>query len=88
MPNDLQEQLDKLRADIFDLNAELYTNNFSASQDFNKYSRFKTRLQVPTLATTPTVGAVGDIICVAGKLRVCTVASNTAPTWTIVGTQT
>lgn len=87
MPNNLQEQVNKLQADLSDLVNEVYSNNFSASQDFNKYSRFRTRLQVPTLATTPTVGAIGDIICVAGKLRVCTVASNTAPTWTIVGTQ-
>lgn len=88
MPNDYQVQIDKLRADLDALTSEVYANNFSALQDFNKYSRFKVRLQVPTLATNPTVGAVGDVVCVGGKFKMCTVASATAPTWTIVGTQT
>ncbi len=87
MPNDLQAQIDRLRADLEALNSEMYTNNFSALQDFNKYSRFKVRLQVPTLTANPTVGAVGDVVCVGGKLKVCTVASATAPTWTVCGTQ-
>jgi hypothetical protein len=88
MPNDLQAQIDKLRADLEALNGEMYTNNFSALQDFNKYSRFKTALQVPVFASNPTKGAVGDVVCVGGKFKMCTVASATAPTWTIVGTQT
>lgn len=88
MPNDYQIQLDRLRSDLDALTSEMYANNFSALQDFNKYSRFKSRLQVPTLAANPTVGAVGDVVCVGGKLKVCTTASATAPTWTIVGTQT
>ena len=88
MPNDLQTQIDKLRADLNDLTNEMYANNFTAVQDFPKYSRFKTRVQVPTLAANPTVGAVGDLVCVGGKLKVCTVASATAPTWTTVGLQT
>ena len=84
MPNDLQAQIDKLTRDLNDLISEVYTNNFSSSQDFNKFSRFNTRLQVPTLAATPTTCEVGELCCVSGKLRVCSAAN----TWTIVGTQT
>ena len=58
-----------------------------SSQDFNKYSRFNTRLKVPKYSSDPTVGEVGDLIEVSGKLKICTVASLTAPTFTIVGTQ-
>ena len=83
MPNDLQAQIDKLKADLNDLISEVYTNNFSSSQDFNKFSRFNTRLQVPTLSTTPATCEVGEVCCVSGKLRVCSAAN----TWTIVGTQ-
>ena len=79
--------LESLQAQINELSAIINKNNFSASQDFPKYSRFKTRLQVPTLAANPTVGAIGDLVCVGGKLKVCTVASSTAPTFTTVGTQ-
>jgi len=88
MENDLQKQLDQLRKDFTDLNDEFYANNFTSSKDYNKYSRFNSRLKVPVVATDPTVGEVGDIVCVVTKLKICTVASLTAPTWTIVGTQT
>jgi hypothetical protein len=81
-------EIKNLQAQIDALTQQVNKNNFSATQDFTKYSRFKTRLQVPTLAANPTIGALGDIIFVGGKLKVCTVASATAPTWTIVGTQT
>ena len=84
MPQSLQEQVDQLRRDLFDLNAEVYANNFTASQDFNKYSTFTSRLRVPNLAATPTTCEVGEVCCVSGKLRVCSAAN----TWTIVGTQT
>lgn len=88
MQNDSQVQINKLRQDLADLTAEVYSNNFSASQDFNKYSRFNTRLKVPSFAANPTIGDVGDIVAVGGKLLICTVASLTAPTWVTVGTQT
>lgn len=83
MPNDIQLQLNKLQADLEALNAEFYANNFTASQDFNKYSRFNTRIKVPTLTATPTTCEVGELCVVDGKLRVCSAAN----TWTIVGTQ-
>lgn len=84
---ELQNRIQRLEQSLFDLTSEVYTNNFSSSQDFNKYSRFNTRLKVPKYSSNPTVGDVGDLIEVSGKLKICTVASLTAPTWTIVGTQ-
>jgi hypothetical protein len=88
MQNDLQAQIDKLRIDLAELRAEVYSNNFSASQDFNKYCRFNTRMKIPRVASNPTVGEVDDIVSVNGIVKICTVASLTAPTWVTVGTQT
>jgi len=81
------DQLQKLDATIQELallRADYYSNNFSSSQDFQKYSRFNTRLKVPSYSTLPATCEVGEIVESAGKLRICS-ATNT---WTIVGTQT
>lgn len=86
--NPLEERIKKLEKDLKDLTDEVYANSFSASKDYPKYSRFNTRLKVPHYATDPTIGAVGDIVEVGGKLKICTVASLTAPTWTVCGAQT
>lgn len=87
MPNDTQAQIDKLRADLQELTDEFYLNNFTSSKDYNKYSRFNTRMKVPHSAADPTIGDVGDIVEVGGILKICTAASLTAPTWTKVGLQ-
>ena len=86
MPNDLQIQLNQLKADLEALNAEVYTNNFTSSQDFNKFTRFNTRLKVPIFAVAPTVAEIGELYANSanGKLYVCTSAN----TWTLVGAQT
>lgn len=83
MPSNTQQQIDQLRQQLEALQAEYYRNNFVTSQDFNKNVRFNSVLKVPTLSATPTTCEVGEICCVAGKLRVCS-ATNT---WTICGTQ-
>ena len=83
----LQDQITKLQQDFASLNAEYYKNNFSAQQDFNKYSNFKTRLKVPSYTADPTNAEVGEIIEVSGKLKICTTASKTAAVFTICGTQ-
>lgn len=88
MENDLKKEIEQLKKDLRDLTDEFYANNFTSSQDFNKYSRFNSRLKVPASAANPTIGEVGDIVEVGGKLKICTVASLTAPTWVVVGTQT
>lgn len=84
MKPDLQTQIDQLKRDIADLNSEMYTNNFTASQDFNKYSRFNTRLKVPNLSSTPATCEVSEVCVVSGKLYVCSAAN----TWTVAGVQT
>lgn len=84
MPNDIQSQVDQLRRDFIELNNEVYANNFSASQDFNKYSRFNTAIKVPTLTATPTTCEIGQLCVVSGKLYVCSAVN----TWAVAGTQT
>jgi hypothetical protein len=80
----LQLQLDRLKKDIEALSLEFHNNNFSASQDFNKYSRFNTRLKVPHYATLPSTCEVGEIAEQGGELNIC----SSANTWTVCGTQT
>lgn len=46
------------------------------------------RMRLVNLGSDPTTGEVGDLVVVGGKLKICTVASQTAPTWVPVGTQT
>jgi len=84
MDSELQKQIDQITKDLHDLTNEYYTNNFSAHQDFNKKSSFKTRLKVPNYAVAPTTAEVGEIIEVGGKLYIC----SSANTFSLVGTQT
>ena len=83
MDNDLLARITELEKNLFELNQEMYTNNWSASQDFNKYSRFNTRLKVPKYSSDPAIGEVGEIIEVGGKLKIC----SSTNVWTIVGVQ-
>lgn len=82
MPNEIQV----LRQELESLKAEFYRNNFSASQDFAKTSRFNTRLKVPTYTSAPTTCEIGELYVNSGtgKLYVC----SSANTWSLVGTQT
>jgi len=86
MPNDIQQQVNQLKQALEALTSAYYGNNFSASQDFNKYSRFNSRLKVPTYATAPTVAEIGELYANStnGKLYVCTSAN----TFSLVGGQT
>ena len=72
--------LEQVINDLQALNNEFYRNNFSSSQDFQKYSRFNTRIKLPTLATLPSVCDQGEacVLTTNGKLYVCS-ATNT---WT------
>lgn len=78
-----QEQLLALKESLDALVQEVYRNNFSSHQDFNKSSNFTTKLKVPHYDLPPLIGEVGEIIESGGKLYICS-ASNT---FTIVGTQ-
>lgn len=72
-----------LEKQLFDLQQEVFLNNFSAHQDFNKYSNFTTRLKVPHYATAPSKAEVGEIIEVSGKLYI----ASAIDTWSLVGGQ-
>jgi hypothetical protein len=80
---DTQQQIDALKKQIEALTSSFYLNNFYASQDFNKTSRFNTTLKVPHYDSAPSTNEVGQIIEVGGKLYISTAVD----TWTIVGTQ-
>ena len=80
----LMSEIQKLRNEFTQLSQQYYKNNFSISQVFNKDSVFNTRLRVPVYSSAPTVSEVGDVICIGGKLWICTVANST---WELVGTQ-
>lgn len=82
--NNIQSQIDEIKKDIKALNDEMYRNNFSSRQDFNKASSFTTKLKVPHYLSVPITGEVGEVIEVGGKLYVC----SSPNTFTIVGTQT
>lgn len=81
----MNAEIDKLRKDLDDLIEEFYRNNFSSSQDFIKYSRFKSRIKMPTYATAPTTCEVGEIYVNSGtgKAYVCSTVNN----WSLIGTQ-
>ena len=87
---DLQAQVQKLQSSLNDLSSQFYKNNFSSSQTFNKDCTFSSRLQVPVYSSAPSVGVVGDIICVSAKLFICTTAGDTTTpaTFTLCGSQT
>lgn len=74
--NELEEQIKMFKGDLNKLNQEVYRNNFSGHQDFNKFSNFTTRLKVPHYETIPIVGEVGEIIEAGGALYICS-SSNT-----------
>lgn len=81
---DLQDQINRLKADIDNLTKAFYQNNFSSHQDFNKSSAFNYRLKVPHYDTLPSTNNVGEVLESGGKLYISTAVD----TWTIVGTQT
>jgi len=79
----LQDQITRLEQDLKALNDEVYKNNFSARQDFNKASSFTSKLKVPHYSSDPTTAEVGEIIEVGGKLKIC----SSANTFVVAGTQ-
>lgn len=83
MDEETQKQINALRKQIEQISVDVYKNNFSSHQDFNKSSSFNTKLKVPRYTSVPAVCEVGEIIENAGKLLIC----STADTWVIVGTQ-
>ena len=66
-----EERIQMLQNEITALSQEVYRNNFSSSQDFNKFVRFNTRMKVPHYDSVPPVGEVGELIEVGGVLLIC-----------------
>lgn len=85
-PQELQDQITKLQSRLAELEGNFYKNNFTSSQIFNKDVVFNSRLRVPVFDAAPTVAEIGDLICVAAELYICT--DNSPVTFTVVGTQT
>lgn len=71
MDKTIEEQIAILRADLTALQQEVYRNNFSSHQDFNKFSNFTTRLKIPHYDSIPPVGEVGELIEAGGALYIC-----------------
>ena len=78
MPQDNQSQLAKLQQEFDTLKAEFYRNNFIASVDQNKFTRFNSRMKVPTFTALPSTCEIGEVGVFSSKLYVCS-ATNT---WT------
>ena len=80
MPNDSENRINQLEKELKELKDTFYTNNFSSSQDFNKYSRFNTRIRFPKYAVAPATCEVGEayVLTTNGKLYIC----SSANTWT------
>ena len=81
--NDLQKKITSIEQDLKSLSDEIYTNNFSTSQDFQKYSRFNTRIKIPHSASTPATCEVGELVEVGGIAYICSAAN----TWSKIGLQ-
>ena len=79
----------RLRLQMGELSALVSKNNFSSTQTFNKDSIFSSRLRVPVFTVAPTVAEIGDVMCLAAELYLCTTASTAGAgaVWTVVGTQ-
>lgn len=71
MDKTTEEKLQILQDQVNALSQEVYKNNFSGHQDFNKSSNFTTKLKIPHYDLPPVVGEVGEIIEVGGVLYIC-----------------
>ena len=71
MDKTTEEKIAIMQTQIDSLTQEIYRNNFSSHQDFNKTSNFTTRLKVPHYDSLPPVGEVGEILEAGGALWIC-----------------
>ncbi len=78
MPNDPQNRINELEKKVQALNDEFYRNNFTSTQDFNKTSRFNSRLRVPVVTALPATCEIGELCSYSAKLYHCSAAN----TWT------
>lgn len=78
MPNNTENRINELEKKLQDLSEAYYRNNFTANQDFNKVSRFNSRIKIPVVTALPTTCEIGELCSYSAKLYHCS-ASNT---WT------
>lgn len=71
MDKTLEEQVIALKSQLETLSQEVYRNNFSSHQDFNKFSNFTTRLKIPHYDAIPPIGEVGELLEAGGALYIC-----------------
>ena len=71
MDKTIEEKIELLKSELAALTQEVYRNNFSSHQDFNKFSNFTTRLKIPHYDSVPPVGEVGELIEIDGVLLIC-----------------
>lgn len=79
----MNPELEQLKKDLRDLVDEVYRNNFTSHQDFNKYCNFTNRLKVPVVTSLPAKAEIGELVVYGGKLYIASALN----TWTIVGVQ-
>lgn len=64
----MDNELQKLKKDLQDLIDEVYRNNFTSHQDFNKYSNFTSRIKIPVVTALPSTCEIGELVSYNGKL--------------------
>lgn len=83
----LKDKIIEIENDKNRLSEKIWDNDFKEIKLFNKKVGFNNQINLKNLSANPTQGEVGDLASVNGKLVICTTASKTSPTFTIVGTQ-
>lgn len=78
--NDLVNRIAQLEDSLKTLQDQVSKNNFSAHQDFNKYSNFTTGLKIPHFDNLPQSCNVGELSEQNGVLYICSSQNN----WTLV----
>lgn len=63
-----EEKNAQLTKDLQNLTDEVYRNNFTSHQDFNKYCNFTSRLKIPVVTALPANAEIGELVSYAGKL--------------------
>lgn len=84
MDKTLEQRVRELENSLSALSDEVYKNNFSAFQEFNKRSSFTGGLRIPSAQSLPLTCEQGEVIEVGGKLYIC----SSTNVWSLVGTQT
>lgn len=97
MPNDLQNQINSLQAEIKSLKSNFYYNNFKTTEIKDKKTTFTNGIVLKPQTANPSVAALGELRVVETTLYICTAVATynvttkimtNAAVFTKVGTQT